>query len=130
MLTTTDPVADMFARIRNGLLVQQTEISVPHSKFKEEIAKELKNLGFLSAVKVEEEDNLKSMTLSVNHSEQPIHELKKLSKPGRRLYASYQEIPRVKNGRGAVIISTSNGVMSDLQARKEKLGGELIGMVY
>src|ERR1019366_3068900 len=103
--TTTDPIADMLTRIRNAIAVTQSELTLPHSKAKEAVAKLLKNSGFITDVKVAEASVGKTLIITVNRENEAakITELKRLSKPGRRHYAGSQEIPVVKRGRGIVI---------------------------
>ncbi len=132
MITTTDPIADMLARLRNAIAVRKNEISMPHSNIKESVAKLLKNNGFIDDVRVDKADVGKTLTLSISspYENARITELTRLSKPGRRVYVGAGEIPSVKRGRGIVIISTSKGVMTGTDARKARLGGELICKVY
>jgi small subunit ribosomal protein S8 len=133
-LTSTDPIADMLTRIRNAIAVRKSEISLPHSKAKEAVAKLLKESGFVSDVRVA--DNAsgvgKTMSITINRADENarITEIVRLSKPGRRDYSSSKDIPVVKRGRGIVIISTSKGMMTGATARKQGVGGELICKVY
>jgi len=122
----------MLTRIRNAINVQKTEVLVPHSKFKESIAKLLSDSNFLSGVKVVDEPIGKMIQIVITSegSNPKITEITRMSSPGRRVYASSDKIPKVKGGRGIVIVSTSKGLMSDVQARQQKLGGELICKVY
>ncbi|HUP26122.1 MAG TPA: 30S ribosomal protein S8 [Candidatus Limnocylindrales bacterium] len=131
-VVSTDPIADMLSRIRNALAVNKSEIVLPHSKAKESIARLLKSRQYIDDVKVTEAVVGKSLTL-VLHSQDTnsrITEIVRLSKPGRRLYSSADKIPSVKQGRGIVIVSTSKGIMTGYDARKQKVGGELICKVY
>lgn len=131
-MQSTDPIADLLTRIRNAISVGKREVSLPHSKLKETIAKELKKAGYLSAVKTETGKPRPTLIITINESgtNANITEINRLSTPGRRLYASTTDIPRIKNGRGIVLISTSRGIMTGQQARKARLGGELICKVY
>lgn len=131
-MQSTDPIADMLTRIRNAINVGKNEISLPHSKLKETIAKELKKAGYLTGVKTEAGKPRATLVLTINEpgTNPTITEINRLSTPGRRVYAGSQDIPRVKNGRGIVLISTSRGIMTGQEARKERLGGELICKVY
>lgn len=131
-ITTTDPIADMLSRIRNAIAVRKSTVSLPHSNVKEAVARLLKESSFISDVKVEGEGITKSLVLKLNDedSNANITEIVRLSKPGRRHYVNSQEIPTVKRGRGIVIISTSKGMMTGTQAKKERVGGELICKVY
>lgn len=131
-MTSTDPIADMLSRIRNAIAVRKSEISLPHSNVKEAVARLLKDSSFITGVKVEGEGIAKTLklTLSDEDSNARITEIVRLSTPGRRMYASAQDIPMVKRGRGIVIVSTSKGMMTGTQARNERVGGELICKVY
>lgn len=130
--TTTDPIADMLTRIRNAIAVGKSEISLPHSKIKENVAISLKNNGFLQDVSVQELKIGKQLQIIINHSGENarITEIKRLSKPGRRAYTNAREIPAVKRGRGVLIISTSKGLMTGDEAKQQGVGGELICQVY
>lgn len=131
-MTSTDPISDMFTRIRNAALVNKSELSVPHSKIKEDIAQILVTSGFLQNSKVNESGGRKFINIQINTPSQPsnITSIKRLSRPGRRVYVGSQEIPTVKRGRGVVILSTSKGIMTGSEAAKNKIGGELICEVY
>ena len=128
----TDPVADMFSRLRNGLAVRQLEIELPYSKFKHEIAKILVDNNYLPKVSVNAEGVAKRLVLSLQTDTEPaeIEHIKRLSRPGRRQYVDAADIPLIKRGRGMIIISTPKGLMNGQQAKNQKLGGELICEVY
>ncbi len=128
----TDPIADMLTRIRNAIGVGKTTLNLPHSKIKYKIAKLLQEQGFIDSVKEEEVAGFKRIIIKINEPETNprINSIKRISKPGRRLYAGYNELPRVKSGRGIIIVSTSKGIITDREARKLKVGGELICEVY
>jgi len=128
-MTSTDPIADMLTRIRNAQAVQKTEVSLPHSSVKESVAKILKQNGYLSDINVKKDGFRKEMTLSFP-MEIIINKIERISKPGRRVYAKVKDIPRVKQGRGLVIMSTSKGVMTGDDAKQNKLGGEVLCQVY
>lgn len=132
MITTTDPIADMLSRIRNAVAVRKHEVQMPHSKAKETIAKLLKANNFVTDVKVEKAPVGKTLVITINTTDENarITEITRLSKPGRRHYAGTAEIPTVKRGRGIVIISTSKGMMTGTEAKKQGVGGELICKVY
>lgn len=132
MMTSTDPIADMLARIRNAIAVRKSEVQMPHSNAKETVARLLKQSGFIADVKVEKADVGKTLVVTINSTGENarITEITRLSKPGRRLYAGATEIPTVKRGRGIVIISTSRGMMVGAEAKKQGVGGELICKVY
>jgi small subunit ribosomal protein S8 len=129
---TTDPIADMLTRLRNALAVNKTEVSLPHSKVKESIARLLKANRFINDVAVTDASIGKNLRLVISdeNSGSRITEIVRLSKPGRRLYTGADKIPVVKRGRGIVVISTSKGIMTGDEARKQRLGGELICRVY
>lgn len=131
-VVSTDPIADMLTRIRNALAVNKGQISMPHSKTKEAVAKLLKSSRYIDEVKVSDAPVGKSLTLVLhgNDSNSRITEIVRLSKPGRRLYTSADKMPNVKQGRGIVIVSTSKGVMTGYEARKQRVGGEIICKVY
>jgi small subunit ribosomal protein S8 len=128
----TDPISDMLSRVRNAVAVKHDSVSVPHSKTKEAVAKLLQENGFISGVSIADNGVGKVLKLNLSALNQParIVEVARLSKPGRRLYTSAKQIPVIKRGRGVVIISTSNGMMTGEQARKQQLGGELICKVF
>lgn len=131
-MVSTDPIADMLTRIRNAINVRKNEVDVPYSRIKESIAKLLKENGFITSVAVSGEGISKKITITINPAESNavITEIVRMSKPGRRQYAGVDDIPSVKRGRGIVIVSTSQGVMTGADARKQRLGGELICKVY
>ncbi len=130
--TTTDPIADMLARIRNAIAVNKATINLPHSKIKESVAKLLKDSGFIVGVKVEPAEVGKQLVIDIINpgNNAKITEIKRLSTPGRRHYVGSDKIPVVKRGRGLVIVSTSKGLMTGNDAKKQKVGGELICKVY
>ena len=128
----TDPIADMLTRIRNANLVRNEKVSMPSSKLKVEIAKLLLEEGYIAAYEVNG-DVKKELTLSLKYAEsgeRVISGLKKISKPGLRINAPADKLPRVLNGLGIAIISTSQGVMTDRKARKLGIGGEVIAYVW
>ena len=131
-LQSTDPIADLLTRIRNAVMVGKTEVSVPVSKQKVAVAKELKKAGYLFGVKVEEGKPRGTIFIQINKPGENanITEISRVSRPGRRVYVKSTEIPKVKSGRGMVLVSTSKGVMSGKEAVKQKLGGELLLKVY
>jgi small subunit ribosomal protein S8 len=129
---STDPIADMLTRIRNAIAVRKSEVLMPHSKSKEAVAKLLKEGGFIKGVKTTDATVGKTLTITVNSDTDNanITEIVRLSRPGRRHYVGAKEIPVVKRGRGLVIVSTSKGMMTGDNARKQGVGGELICKVY
>ena len=128
----TDPIADMLTRIRNANQMRYKEVEVPASKMKNEIARILKSEGFIVDYKVKKNNIQDILVLSLKYvdKERVITGLKRISKPGLRVYAKAEELPRVLNGLGIAIISTSKGVMTDKQARRESLGGEVLAFVW
>jgi len=131
-LQSTDPIADLLTRIRNAVMVGKNEVRMPSSKLKVVIAKELKKANYLTDVKVESAKPRDILIIKINPDGENsnITEIKRLSKPGRRVYVSSTDIPRVKSGRGMILISTSKGVIPGHVAYKEKLGGELLLSIY
>ena len=128
----TDPIADMLTRIRNGLQARHETVEIPASKEKEAIAKILKSVGCITDYKVEG-DVKKVMTVTLKYGpnkEKVITGLKRISKPGLRVYAQVENLPRVLNGLGIAIISTSQGLMTDREARAKHCGGEVIAYVW
>ncbi|MBC7581494.1 30S ribosomal protein S8 [Aeromicrobium sp.] len=132
MSTSTDPVADMLTRIRNAIAVRKNTISLPHSKLKESVARLLKDSNFLTEIKVNDATVGKTLVITINdeHENARITEISRMSTPGRRFYVAAKDIPTVKHGRGIVIVSTSKGLMTGDQAKKQQVGGELICKVY
>ena len=124
----TDPIADMLTRIRNANSMRYKEVEVPASKIKNEIARILKEEGFISDYKVKKNNIQDKLVLNLKYSgkESVITGLKRISKPGLRVYAKADEIPTVLSGLGIAIISTSKGLMTDKDARKASLGGEVL----
>ena len=129
----TDPIADMLTRIRNANQMRYKEVEVPASKMKIEIARILKEEGFINDYKVKKSEVQSILVLSLKYSEKKervITGLKRISKPGLRVYAGAEEIPHVLNGLGIAIISTPKGVMTDKLARKNNVGGEVIAYIW
>ena|SRR5688572_28638197 len=131
-MVSTDPIADMLTRIRNAINVRKSEVVMPHSKVKQSVAEILKDSGFLNDVSVVDATVGKSLKIIINGvgENARITEVVRLSKPGRREYKGAKEIPTVKGGRGIVIVSTSQGLMTGAMAKKNGVGGELICKVY
>lgn len=129
----TDPISDLLTRLRNASMVSKPSVSVPHSNFKFDLAKLLKNEGYVSDVKVSGEGVEKSIYIDMKYSEEGmsvISGMNRLSKPGQRVYSSFDKLPRNNGGLGTVVVSTSRGLLTDSEARKRKLGGELICEVW
>ena len=131
-LQSSDQIADLITRIRNAILVGKREVSVPTSKLKLAVAEGLKNAHFIEDVKVEDGKPRGTLIVTINKEGEnaKITEISKVSKPGRRVYAGADELPKVKSGRGMVLVSTSKGIMSGEEARKNRLGGEILVKVY
>jgi len=131
-LQSTDPIADLLTRIRNAAMVGKNEVRMPSSKIKKVVAEQLKKNHYLAGVKVEAGKPRDTLVITINKpgENSTINELTRLSKPGRRVYVGVNDIPKVKSGRGLVLISTSKGVITGQEAVKERLGGELLLKVY
>ena len=128
-MVVSSPIADMLTRIRNANQLRYKEVAMPTSKMKEEIASILKAEGFISDYKVED----RTLTVSLKYGENKervISGLRCISKPGLRVYAKAEEVPYVYNGLGIAILSTSKGVMTDKEARKENVGGEVLAYIW
>ena len=133
MAVVTDTIADMLTRIRNANAMRYTEVSVPASKLKEELARILKEEGFIVDYKIVDKDVQGNIVLTLKYGknkERVITGLKRISKPGLRVYVKSDEVPKVLNGLGIAIISTSKGIMTDKQARNENLGGEVLAYIW
>ncbi len=131
-IQTTDAVADLITRIRNAIAVGKTEIRVPTSKLKLAVAKKLEKINYIEKVEVEEAKPRGILHIVINNEGENarINEITKVSTPGRRIYAGVDEIPKVKSGRGTMLISTSKGILTSQEAIKQKLGGELLVKVW
>lgn len=128
----TDPLADMLTRIRNAALVKSEKVDVPASRLKLEIAKILKEEGFIRAYKIlkDKRQGILRLTLKYTDNDNVISGLKRVSKPGRRVYVGSKEIPRVMGGVGIAILTTPQGILSDRTCRRESVGGEVICYVW
>ena len=132
-MVVTDPIADMLTRIRNANQMRYKEVEVPASKMKLEIARILKDEGFIVDFKVKKNDVQNIIVLTLKYGEKKervITGLKRISKPGLRVYAKAEEVPTVLNGLGIAIVSTSKGVMTGRDAKKQSLGGEVLAYVW
>ncbi|MDD6323014.1 MAG: 30S ribosomal protein S8 [Bacilli bacterium] len=131
-MVVSDPIADMLTRIRNANQLRYKEVEMPSSKMKEEIARILKEEGFIANYKVSENGAEKQIVLTLKYvkKQRVITGLKRISKPGLRVYAKADEIPSVLNGLGIAIVSTSMGVMTGRDAKKKSLGGEVLAYVW
>ena len=131
-MSLSDPIGDMIARIKNAQSRNHKKVELPSSNFKIKIAEILKNEGFVRDFKVNSENNKNVLTLELKyHSGNPvINTFERVSKPGRRIFSSADGLPKINNGLGIAIISTPKGVMTDLDARKQRVGGEIICKVF
>ena len=132
-MVVTDPIADMLTRIRNANAMKYKEVAMPASKTKTEIARILKDEGFIADYKIRNDKPQKALVLTLkytNKKERVITGLKRISKPGLRVYTKSTDVPKVLNGFGIAIISTSKGIMTDKEARKESLGGEVLAYIW
>jgi len=132
-MSMTDPMADMLTRIRNAGMAGHAKLDMPSSNVKVAVANVLKDLGYLKNCKVisDSKQGILRIYLKYDENQDPIiHEIKRISTPGRRVYVGKDEIPRVKNGLGASILSTSVGVLDDVSARQAKVGGEVVCTVW
>ena len=131
-LQSTDQIADLITRIRNAIMVHKNEVSVPASKLKIAILEGLKRTNFITDYKIVEATPRNSIKVIINQiNEAPrINEINKVSKPGRRVYAGVEELPKIKSGRGIILISTSKGGVTGDEAKKARLGGEILVKVW
>jgi small subunit ribosomal protein S8 len=129
----TDPIADMLTRMRNTLLIRTEKVDIPASRMKVELAKILKEEGFIKSYKIikDKKQGMLRITLKYTADNSPvISGLKRISKPGRRVYAGKYEVPRVMDGVGVAVLTTSKGVLSDKACRREGVGGEVLCFVW
>ena len=132
-MSMTDPIADMLTRIRNAAMVSMPEVSMPSSKLKVELARILKEEGYIADYSVSDEGKFKILNITLKYDSKKksvITKLQRVSKPGLRSYSKSQNIPQVLGGMGIAVISTSKGLMTDRRARKENVGGEVLCYVY
>ena len=132
-MTLTDPIGDMFSRIRNAQMRSLDSIEIPSSNFRKNILEILKNEGYIKDYYIEKSENNKinlKINLKYYEGDPVIKEIKRISKPGRRVYSRANSIPRVMNGLGFAILSTPKGVMTDSEARKNNVGGEIICRIF
>lgn len=132
-MVMTDPIADYLTRIRNANMVKKSSVSVPASKMKKNISEILKREGFIKDYEVVEDDKQGMINLTLKFSqsnERVLTGIKRISRPGLRSYVNSEEVPKVLNGLGIAIISTSEGVITDKEARAKKIGGEVIAYVW
>ena len=132
-MSLSDPIGDMIARLKNAQVRNHKKIVLPSSKFKTKIADVLKNEGFIIDYKVNENEGNKpdlEINLKYNYGSPVISTIERVSKPGRRIFSRAESLPKINNGLGIAIISTPKGVMTDVDARKQKVGGEIICKVF
>ena len=131
-MTLSDPIGDMIARVKNAQARNHKKVDLPSSNFKNKIAEILKNEGFIKEFKINSENNKNVLSLELKyHSGNPvISAFERVSKPGRRIFSSADSLPKINNGLGIAIISTPKGVMTDMDARKQRVGGEIICKVF
>ena len=132
-MVLTDPIADMLTRIRNANMAEKKVVQMPHSKMKSEIARLLKSEGFIKDYTMENEDGKSVLNVFLKYTlerEPVIQGLRRISKPSCRKYVASDEVPRVLGGIGIAILSTSSGVMTDNEARKQKVGGEVLCYIW
>ena len=131
-MSLTDPIGDMIARIKNAQMRNHKKVELPSSNFKVKIAEILKSEGFIIDYKVDLKDNKPVLSINLKyHSGNPVIEtIERVSKPGRRIFSRAESLPKINNGLGIAIVSTPKGVMTDIEARKQKVGGEIICKVF
>jgi len=131
-MSLSDPIGDMIARIKNAQLRNHKKVQLPSSKFKVKIAEVLKSEGYIIDYKVSQETNKPYLEISLkyNSGNPVISSIQRVSKPGRRVFSRAESLPKINNGLGIAIISTPKGVMTDIDARKQKVGGEIICKVF
>ena len=131
-MSFSDPIGDMLARIKNAQSRSHKIVELPSSKFKIKIAEVLKEEGFIIDFKIMDDDNKKNIQilLKYNYGNPVINSIERVSRPGRRIFSSAESLPKINNGLGIAIVSTPKGVMTDGNARKQKVGGEIICKVF
>ena len=131
-MSLSDPIGDMLARIKNSQLRNHSKVSLPSSKFKIKIAEILKSEGYIIDFKIVNESQKTNLQINLKYNlgNPVINSIERVSKPGRRVFSSAESLPKINNGLGIAIISTPKGVMTDIDARKQKVGGEIICKVF
>ncbi len=130
-MSLSDPIGDMLARIKNSLMRNHKSVKLPSSKFKIKLTEVLKMEGYIIDFKVSEEKKpILEINLKYNSGYPVISSIERISKPGRRIFSSAESLPKINNGLGIAIVSTPKGVMTDIDARKQKIGGEIICKVF
>ena len=131
-MSLSDPIGDMIARIKNATTRNYKKVEIPSSKFKTKIADVLKNEGYIIDYKVESNEGKNFILINLKYSSgnPVINSIQRVSKPGRRIFSSAESLPKINNGLGIAIVSTPKGVMTDIDARKQRVGGEIICKVF
>ena len=130
-MSLSDPIGDMLARIKNSLLRNSKKVELPSSKFKIKLAEVLKSEGYIIDYKATDETkSILEINLKYNSGNPVISSIERISKPGRRVFSSAESLPKINNGLGIAIVSTPKGVMTDIDARKQNIGGEIICKVF
>tara|TARA_Y100001936_G_scaffold36415_1_gene34622 strand:+ start:140 stop:535 length:396 start_codon:yes stop_codon:yes gene_type:complete len=131
-MSLSDPIGDMLARIKNSQMRNHKRVEIPSSNFKAKIADVLKNEGYINNFNVENNDNKNTLIIDLkyNSGSPVITVIERISRPGRRIFSSAESLPKINNGLGIAIVSTPKGVMTDIEARKQKIGGEVICKVF
>ncbi len=131
-MTLSDPIGDMLARIKNSQMRNHKKVEMPSSNFKTKIADVLKNEGYINSFNVENNNNKNILTIDLKYNlgSPVISVIERVSRPGRRIFSSAESLPKINNGLGIAIVSTPKGVMTDIEARKQKIGGEIICKVF
>ena len=131
-MSLSDPIGDMLARIKNSQMRNHKKVEIPSSNFKTKIADVLKNEGYINNFNVENNDNKNTLIIDLkyNSGSPVITVIERVSRPGRRIFSSAESLPKINNGVGIAIVSTPKGVMTDIEARKQKIGGEVICKVF
>ena len=131
-MSLSDPIGDMLARIKNSQMRNHKKVEIPSSNFKTKIADVLKNEGYINNFNVENNDNKNTLIIDLkyNSGSPVITVIERVSRPGRRIFSSAESLPKINNGLGIAIVSTPKGVMTDIEARKQKVGGEVICKVF
>ena len=131
-MSFSDPIGDMIARIKNASLRNYKKVAIPSSKFKSKIANVLKSEGYIIDYKIENKDGKENLNIDLkyNSGNPVINSIQRVSKPGRRIFSSAEGLPKINNGLGIAIVSTPKGVMTDIDARKQRVGGEIICKVF
>ena len=131
-MSLSDPIGDMIARIKNAQMRSQKKVELPSSNFKIKIAEVLKNEGYIKNYQVSSEEKKFKLEIELkyNYGSPVISTIQRVSKPGRRIFSSAESLPKINNGLGIAIVSTPKGVMTDIDARKQKIGGEIICKVF